>query len=127
MAISSLQTCDELVVIRVRADPEPRYSVLAKFDIPVSKRAPVDADADREDGELPAYAFELQTAMLWIGAPLGVGTNSLALHLLRQRTAMLPKAPCRAGNHLAGRSEGSPDTTSPRATSARADRTNSPN
>ena len=69
MAISSLQTRNELVVIRVRANPEPRYSVLAKFDIPVSKRAPVDADADREDGVLPAYAFELQTAMAWIGAP----------------------------------------------------------
>src|SRR5215467_16139348 len=38
-----------LVVVRMRADPEPRQGVRAKFDIAVSKRAPMNSDADRED------------------------------------------------------------------------------
>ena len=67
---------------------------------------------------LPAYAFEMQTAMAWIGAPWSVSTNSLPLHLLGQRIIMLSKTLCGTGNHLAERSDGSPDSTSPRATSA---------
>jgi hypothetical protein len=43
----------------MRADPEPRQRVLAEFGIPISKRAPVNTNANREDRVLRAHALEL--------------------------------------------------------------------
>jgi hypothetical protein len=65
----SSQAPDEIIIISMRADPEPSENVLLTFCIPVSKRTPVNADTDREDSVLLTHTFELQTPMARVSAP----------------------------------------------------------
>lgn len=121
--LRSSDSFQQVVIIRVRSDPEPRNLIA----LDNTNRTVIDADSSRIDRPCRMDAFEVHAGMIRIPREQCIRLPGLGLHGRRQRGVTLPEPLGGCGVHKRFRSRGDvlPWRFSSRASSASFSRTSS--